>query len=180
MKRFMATGSYILAIVVLNMAVVYLPHVGAFGESFSPADVMVGLIYLVRDFAQREIKHYIFAAMLVGAGLSYFLASHDIALASVSAFLVGEAIDWALFTYTKKPLSQRLLLSAIVSSPFDSIVFLYVSGRFYWLPVVIMTLGKFIGVLVLWLVWKLKDQWREKNLVFFVVIVCYIVFMIDG
>lgn len=164
MKRFVATGSYILAIVLLNMAVVYLPHVGAFGESFSPADVMVGLIYLVRDFAQREIRHYIFVAMLVGAALSYFLASHDIALASVSAFLVGELIDWALFTYTRKPLSRRLLLSAIVSSPFDSIVFLYVSGRLYWLPVLIMTGGKFIGVLILWLLWKLNSQWRIKRL----------------
>jgi uncharacterized PurR-regulated membrane protein YhhQ (DUF165 family) len=158
MKKYLATISYIAAIVVLNMAVVYLPHVAAFGESFSPADVLVGLIYLVRDFAQREIRHYIFAAMIIGASLSYVLATPDIALASASAFIVGECIDWSLFTFTKKPLSQRLLLSAIVSSPFDSVVFLYVSGRFHWLPVVVMTLGKFIGVLVLWLVWKTKKR----------------------
>ena len=163
MKRFIATLCYIAAIVLLNMAVVYLPYVGAFGESFSPADVMVGVIYLLRDFAQREIRHYIFIAMLVGAVLSYLLASHAIAVASVSAFLVGETIDWLLFTYTKKSLSQRLMLSAVVSSPFDSMVFLYVSGRFYWLPVLIMTLGKCIGVLMLWLIWKLKSQWHEHR-----------------
>ena len=101
MKKYLATISYIIAIVVLNMAVVYLPHVAAFGESFSPADVMVGLIYLVRDFAQREIRHYIFAAMIIGASLSYILATPDIALASASAFIVGECIDWSLFTFTK-------------------------------------------------------------------------------
>ncbi len=152
----MATICYISAIVALNMAVVYLPHVGAFGASFSPADVMVGLIYLVRDFAQREIKHYIFAAMIVGAALSYFLATPDIALASASAFIIGELIDWSLFTFTNKPLSRRLMLSAVVSSPFDSVVFLYVSGRLHWLPVVVMTLGKFVGVLVLWTLWRVK------------------------
>ena len=154
MKRFLASICYIVAIVVLNMAVVYLPHVAAFGESFSPADVMVGLIYLVRDFAQREIKHYILPAMLMGVLLSYMLATPQIALASASAFLVGEAIDYLIFTFAKKPLSQRLLLSAIISSPFDSMVFLSVGGRFYWLPITVMTLGKFVGVLCLWLVWK--------------------------
>ena len=164
MKRFLATTAYIIAIVLLNMAVVYLPHIAAFGESFSPADVLVGLIYLVRDFAQREIKHYIFVAMLVGAGLSYELATHDIALASLSAFLVGEMIDWALFTFTKKPLSQRLLLSALVSSPFDSVVFLYVSGRLLWLPMTVMTLGKFVGVFSLWLIWRQYRLIKPKGL----------------
>lgn len=159
MKRFIATACYIVAIVVLNMAVVYMPHVAAFGESFSPADVMVGLIYLVRDFAQREIRHYIFGAMIIGAALSYVLATPDIAMASASAFIVGELIDWSLFTFTKKPLSQRLLLSAIVSSPFDSVVFLYVSGRFHWLPIVVMTIGKFVGVLALWASWTFKRRY---------------------
>jgi uncharacterized PurR-regulated membrane protein YhhQ (DUF165 family) len=96
--------------------------------------------------------------MIIGAALSYVLATPDIALASASAFIVGELVDWSLFTFTKKPLSKRLLLSAIVSSPFDSVVFLYVSGRFHWLPVVIMTLGKFIGVFALWAMWKFKER----------------------
>lgn len=162
MKRWVATVSYILAIVILNMAVAYLPMVAAFGQHISPADVMVGLIYLGRDFAQRELKHYILLAMLVGAVLSYMLATPSIALASMSAFLVGEVIDWALFTFTKKPLSQRLLLSAIVSSPFDSAVFLGVLGRLTSLPFCIMTLSKVLGVMLLWAVWQFRAQRLPK------------------
>jgi len=156
MKSLIATFSYIIAIVLLNVAMVYLPQMGGFGQTFSPADMMVGLIYVMRDFAQREIRHYIFGAMFVGAALSYLLASPSMALASVSGFMVGELIDWILFTFMHKPLSRRLLVSAIVSSPFDSVVFLYVAGHLSWLSFVIVTLGKFIGVSLLWVLWKTK------------------------
>ena len=74
LRRYLATTSYIGMIVFLNALLVYLPGVSAFGQSFFPADMLVRSIYIVRDFAQREIKHYIFIAMLVGTVLSYLLA----------------------------------------------------------------------------------------------------------
>lgn len=153
-RRYIASFSYISMILLINVLFVYLPGVSAFGQSFSPADMMVGCIYIVRDFAQREIKHYIFIAMLVGAGLSYLLANQEIALASLAAFLVGETIDWAIFSFTKKPLSQRLIWSSALSSPIDSWVFLAVAHRLHLLEFTMMTLGKIIGILVLWLIWK--------------------------
>ena len=138
------------------MLFVYLPGVAAFGQSFSPADVAVGVIYLVRDLAQREIRHYIFVAMLVGCALSYLFASKTIALASVSGFMVGEIVDWAIYTYTKRPLSKRLLWSAMISAPIDTSVFLYVAGRLHSLPFTMMVLGKLLGVLLIWIIWKLR------------------------
>jgi len=161
-KKVIASISYIGFIVLLNTCIVYLPGVPAFGERFSPADVLVGGIYLVRDFAQQELRHYIFLAMLIGAALSYFLASKALAIASVSGFAVGEVMDWAIYTFTKKPLSQRLIWSAVLSSPLDSWVFLGVSGRLHWLTFTVMTLGKIMGVIVLWSVWKIRATrpWR--------------------
>lgn len=129
-----------------------------FGQSFSPADVTVGIIYLIRDFAQREIRHYIFIAMIIGAALSYVFASKEIAVASISGFMVGELIDWAIYTFTKRPLSKRLILSASISSPFDSAVFLAVAGRLTPVPFAMMTLGKFLGVFVLWAVWRVRSR----------------------
>ena len=38
------------------------------------ADFAAGSIFIVRDFAQHEIKHYILLAMLVGGTLTYFLS----------------------------------------------------------------------------------------------------------
>ena len=161
MRRFIATISYITMIVFLNTLFVTLPGICAYGQSFSAADVFVGGIYIARDFAQRELKHYVFFAMLIGAAISYLLASKTIALASVSAFVVGEGLDWLIYTFTKKPLSQRLVLSAIASSPIDSLVFLGVAGRLHWLEFSVMTLGKVVGVFVLWLLWKWKQSRRS-------------------
>lgn len=156
--RYLATSCYILFIVLINTLFIYLPGVAAFGQSFSPADMVVGIIYLVRDFAQREIKHYIFLAMIIGGALSYLLADSTVAVASVAAFSVGEIIDWGIYTFTKRPLSDRLIWSAIISSPFDSSVFLYFCQRLHWLPFVIMTLGKMMGVLLLWSYWKFRNR----------------------
>lgn len=164
MKKWFATISYISAIVILNMAVVYLPMIAAFGQRMSPADILVGIIYLGRDFAQQELRHYIFLAMLVGAVLSYVLATPTIALASMSAFIVGELIDWALFTFTRRPLSQRLVLSAVVSSPFDSAVFLGVIGRLTPLPFFIMTFSKIMGVMLLWALWYARRTQQQAEL----------------
>lgn len=156
--RWTATTSYILLIVLLNSAMVYLPVFQLFNQDVSIADVFVGSIYLVRDFAQREIQHYVFLAMVVGALLSYLLASHLVAIASVSAFLVGELIDWAVFTFTKRPLSSRLILSACLSAPADTAVFLYCINRLNWVSLILMVIGKLIGVFVLWVVWRYTEQ----------------------
>lgn len=166
MKRYMATLSYILMIVFLNVLLVRLPYMAAFGQHFSAADLFVGAIYLVRDFAQRELRHWVLVAMLIGAGISFVLATPAIALASVAGFLVGETIDWLIFTFSKKPLSQRLIYSSVISSPFDSLVFLAVAGRFGLMEFSMMTLGKLLGVLILWLFWKRKGQPKKMSVRF--------------
>lgn len=156
--KLLATSCYILFIIILNCLMTKLPHVAAFGESFSPADMLLGIIYIVRDFAQREIKHYVIIAMLVGGLISYVFADKTIAVASVAAFFVGETIDWLIYTFTKRPLSKRLLWSATLSSPVDSFVFLYFVQRLFLLPLLMMTFAKVLGVFLLWGSWKLRER----------------------
>ena len=109
--RIYASITYIGLIVLLNCLFVYMPYLTAFGQRFTFADMAVGFIYVVRDFAQRELRHYVLIAMVVGAVLSYFLASREIALASISGFCVGEMIDWGIYTFSKKTLSSKHPLS---------------------------------------------------------------------
>lgn len=161
--KMIATLSYIAFIVFVNTMFALIPHVSLFGGSLSPADLFVGFIYLLRDFAQREIRHYVIIAMAVGSAISYFMASPTIALASVSAFVVGELIDWAIFTWTKRPLSKRLILSASVSAPFDSTVFLAMIARLDWLSFTVMTLGKLVGVFLLWKGYLYRQSRRETR-----------------
>ena len=53
---------------------------------------MTGLVLVVRDFAQREIKHWIFGAMIVGLVLSTLTSWIVIVVASGAAFLISETV----------------------------------------------------------------------------------------
>lgn len=154
--KYKATFNYIAFIVIINVLYADMPVVPLLNATFSPADALVGFIYIFRDFAQREIKHYVFVAMFAGAIISYLLSDPTIAIASVTAFIVGEMLDWTLFTFTKKPLSERLIWSASISSPIDSLIFLLIISRLNWLELSLMTLTKIAGVFLLWYSWKVK------------------------
>jgi len=121
---------------------------------FPPMSLIVGAIFILRDFAQREIGHRVLGAMAVGAILSYFMADPFIAIASVVAFFISEIVDWAVYTYTKKPLGQRILLSSAIGTPIDSAVFLLILGFFSPLGFLLMTVAKMIAAIVIW--WKIK------------------------
>jgi uncharacterized PurR-regulated membrane protein YhhQ (DUF165 family) len=157
-----ATFSYLLFIVLLNTIFSYVPSFNLFGEPISFADFVVGLIYVMRDFAQRETKHWVIAAMFGGCFISWLLAEKQAAFASVMAFGVGELLDWSIFTFTKKPLSQRILWSSIISSPVDTAVNLYFLSQFNWVGLVVMTCTKVLGAFLLWLYWRVRE---EKNIV---------------
>jgi uncharacterized PurR-regulated membrane protein YhhQ (DUF165 family) len=156
-RRFGCTSAYIILIILINNIFVYAPYIMVRGSLISSGDIVVGVVYILRDFVQREIQHYVILAMLVGCVCSYWLAQKEIAVASLAAFTIGEMIDWGIFTYTRKPLSQRLLWSAGISAPIDSVVFLYMTGMLNGAGLVALVLGKFIGILGLWYLWKLKS-----------------------
>lgn len=154
----LATCTYILSIMSINIGFAYVPMYHVWGYEVSPLDIITGIVYLLRDFAQRELGHYVFIAMLIGVGISYYLSDPYIVKASIAAFIVGECIDWIIFTFTKKPLSQRLLGSAMISSPIDSLVFLYYLHHLNLLSWSILTVSKVLGVLVIWQGWRMQQR----------------------
>jgi uncharacterized PurR-regulated membrane protein YhhQ (DUF165 family) len=144
---------YIVLIVLLNTLFTYVPLTNLFGCEVSPMDWVVGVVYVLRDFAQRELHHKVIFAMFIGCVLSFGLASQVMAIASMSAFLVAEFLDWGIYTFTRRPLSQRILWSASLSSPVDSAVFLAIVHQFNCLGVVILSLAKIAGVFIVWVMW---------------------------
>ncbi len=148
---------YVALIVVVNYGFTVVPLVPLpDGTMWPPMSLAVGFIFVVRDFAQREIGHKVLLAMLVGATLSYFMASPFVAVASVAAFLVSELADWAVYTVTNKPLSQRIFYSSLIGTPIDSAVFLYLIGHFSIAGVIAMTASKMLGALVVW--WMIRRR----------------------
>jgi hypothetical protein len=145
---------YIFFIVLVNYAFDIVPLLSLpGGDLWSPVALIVGLVFVLRDYAQRAVGHWVLPAMLLGGVISWFMATPAIALASVCAFFTGELIDWAVYTFTGRPFSQRVLLSSALSTPVDSVVFLSMVGLFSVSSVLIMTLSKMVGaVFVFYLV----------------------------
>lgn len=156
------TTAYIGAVVAINWLFVVVPMVPVLGTMFPPVMLVVGFVFVFRDFAQREIGHWVVIAMLVAGGISYFMSAPVVALASVTAFLISEAIDWAVYTFTRKPLSQRILVSSAVAVPVDTIVFLQMVGFFDWTAVALVSAAKMLGALVFWYVLRNREAAEVK------------------
>lgn len=120
------------------------------GDLWPPMSLLAGFIFVARDFAQREIGHWVILAMLAAGGLSYLLAEPAVAVASVAAFLVSEFADWAVYSVTRRPFAERILWSSAVGTPIDSLVFLGLIGYASVAGVIAMTLSKMIGALLVW------------------------------
>ena len=120
------------------------------GGAFQPLAIVTGLVLVVRDFAQRELKHWIWGAMIVGLLLSTLTSWITIVFASGLAFLISETVDWAVYTFSKRPLSQRIMTSSLASAPLDQLVFIglaaqVVPGIFAWGTILTGIASKLLG-----------------------------------
>ena len=122
-----------------------------FGAALPPMTFLVGAVFILRDYAQKDLGHYVWVPMAVGILLSYLMADPFIAMASALAFIVSEATDWAVYTKTKRPMKDRILLSSAISVPVDSLVFLVVAGFFGWTAFFVMVVSKMIASVIVWL-----------------------------
>lgn len=107
------------------------PHLIPVGFGYEgPSGVLwVGAALVLRDAIQQHLgRASVVGAILVGAGLAYFVAP-ALALASALAFLTSEALDFAVFT----PLSDRdrlvaaVVVSNVVGAVTDTFLFLWVA-----------------------------------------------------
>lgn len=130
------------------------------GFAFNPLSLMVGFIFIARDYAQRAIGHYVGFAMMLALALSLATSGPALAIASGVAFLVAEVADWAIYTFLRRPFSERVLLSTLVAGPVDTLAFLYGATFSHvgdealsWSNTASWILGKAIAaVVVFWLI----------------------------
>ena len=148
---------YVVLIVVVNYAFTIVPLVKLpDGTMWPPVSLLVGFVFIARDFAQREVGHKVLLAMLTGVVISYFMASPLVATASAVAFLVSELVDWVVYTFLKRPLSQRILYSSLLGAPVDSAVFLGMLNLLNPVGIVAMTASKIIGAFIVW--WMIRRR----------------------
>ncbi len=121
------------------------------GGDWTPVTIVTGLVLVFRDFAQRAIGHKVLLVMLAGlaatipvtglnaqtfamiengerataVALAVLTAGGPLAVASGAAFLISELADWAVYTFTGRPLHERIWYSSLIGAPLDSAVFLF-------------------------------------------------------
>ncbi|MEM8615815.1 MAG: hypothetical protein AAGF20_02665 [Pseudomonadota bacterium] len=126
-----------------------------------PMAMVTGLVFVVRDFVQREMHQKVLVCMGLAIGWSFFYAWPVIALASGLAFAISEFFDWLMFTFTKYRLSTRIVISSAVAAPIDTTVFLYgaglarhfefgeaVSDTFNLANIIVFIIGKMVGAVI--------------------------------
>jgi len=153
------TALYIALIVAVNYGFSVVPLVELpGGVMWPPMSLLVGFVFIVRDFAQREIGHRVLLAMAVGVGLSYIMADPYVAMWSAIAFLVSELADWAVYTFTKRAMSERVIYSSILSAPLDSAVFLIGLGIATPVGIAAMSASKLLGAIAVWWMMRRREQ----------------------
>ena len=149
---------YIAAIVLVNwLFVAVAPWPTVFGDLYL-ANLVVGFVFVLRDYGQRQVGHRILVATLVAGIITYFMVDPAIALASLTAFALSETTDWAIYSFTRRPLQQRILLSSLVSVPLDTLAFQYLAN--YLTPAAFTTevLSKALGVVMVWYLLKMRTD----------------------
>ncbi len=128
--------------------------------------VMIGLALVLRDLVQRRLGvGWVLVAILLGTVVSAALAPGALVLASASAFLLSELVDFAVYT----PLQRRRLvlavfLSSIAGLVIDSLVFLKLAfGNLDFL------LGQVVGkawmvLLALPVIWWLRHYESRRGI----------------
>lgn len=122
--------------------------------------VFAGFVFVLRDFVQ--LKHgrkkayvTILCAMVISAFISIAVGdTAHIAVASTLSFLISETIDTEVFSYFKKSLVARVLLSGIVGGIADSAIFVVIglspigTGALTWHQVPFAVVGQVLAKMV--------------------------------
>jgi queuosine precursor transporter len=167
-KAWFAVGAYIASILLVNW--LFAPSQLIEGVTqwttqswgaFYLANLVVGFVFVLRDYAQREIGHRVLLATLLAGAITYLMVDPAIAIASLTAFIVSELTDWGIYSFWKKPLQQRILVSSLVAVPLDTIIFQHLAGYLTGAAFTTEVLSKVIGVAVVWYLLKLRTDKRE-------------------
>ena len=152
----MWTATYILSIVLVNWLFVVVPPLATPVGDLNLATLVVGSVFVLRDYAQREVGHKVLMATLTAGIITWFMTSPELAIASLAAFFISEMADWTVFSFTKRPLQNRILISSLISIPLDSFAFLYLSGFLTAPSFSVETLSKAVGVFIVWLMLRAR------------------------
>lgn len=149
---------YIASIVAVNwMFTAIAPWATPLGDLYL-ANIVVGFVFVLRDYAQRQVGHAVLVATALAGLITYFMVDPAIAIASITAFFLAEMADWAIYSFTRRPIHERILISSIIAVPLDTLAFQYLAG--YLTPAAFTTevASKALGVIIVWYLLRARDR----------------------
>lgn len=120
------TGTVMASMALIAIMVDRLPS----GELFQFLALLgVGSVYVSRDYLQSLLGDYAVVMPMALVVIAVHFSSGT-PYASASAFLVGQAMGWSVFTQLhEKPFHQRMLMSAVVACVVDTCIYLGIAGE---------------------------------------------------
>lgn len=160
MSKFISIGvlAYVASVVILNIGFSYVPLIETPFGMLSPMALLAGAVFVLRDFAQRKVGHNVLYAMVAATVLSYILADPYVATVSAIAFAVSEIADYLIYSLTRKPFHQRILISSFISTPVDTAVFLLGIEHFTVGTFCLMVASKLVAAFVVWGHYKVQNR----------------------
>lgn len=148
---------YVGVALLVNFTISWWPPRNIMGLEIPPGLLLVGAIFVMRDYAQRAVGNWVVPLTLLASVLTYFAVDHVVAFASGAAFFVSESIDFGIFKMTKRPMKDRIVISSAVAVPFDGLIFLGMMGwldpwhfwrqQLFWLHYTV----KMVASILMWL-----------------------------
>jgi hypothetical protein len=139
---------YLLSIVCANILVIYFGIISIGPLDVPAGAVVVGITFTLRDIVQQVYGKFKCWWWMISAALISALFSPTVALASVSAFLISEAIDWLIFSTVKGSARKRSILSNVFGTPLDSLVFVPMVFGWVWPAIIGQAVVKLVSSLV--------------------------------
>lgn len=139
---------YLISILLGNLFVIWFGIVKVMGLTFPAGVVFIGLTFSFRDFVQKRWGDW---ACWIWMGVAIFITfflNQKIAIASVTAFVVAEFVDWFVFKFLKVSLKKRIIFSNLFSCPLDSAIFVTIAFGWFWPAIWGQALIKYVSGLL--------------------------------
>jgi uncharacterized PurR-regulated membrane protein YhhQ (DUF165 family) len=145
----MSAVIYLGSIILANILVHTLGIVSLFGLTFPAGAFAVGLTFSTRDVVQEAYGKYGCWCWMLIAIVITSAFNRQLAMASVCAFAISEFSDWAIYSYSSGNAGKRLVLSNLVSTPLDSLIFVLLAFGPVWPAVWGQTVVKMVSSLLI-------------------------------
>lgn len=118
-----------------------------------PGTLLVGLIFVLRDYTQQVIGDWVIAFTLLASAIVCVLIDGRLGLFSGAAFLIAEGIDQFLWhKWGLNDIKDRILKSSAVATLFDGALILYGLHELTVPNYISHYIGKMASNLFIWLV----------------------------